>query len=89
MSLVTPLPSPLPILLIASGALADMGLGISFSSQPGQNSNVEVNGTRVTSSAGGQDDGGNENGALITVGGLDDSNDNPSNPLARLHHLPH
>ena len=41
----------------APGALADMGLGISFSFQPSQNSNVEVNGTRVTSSAGGQDDG--------------------------------
>ena len=26
--------------------------------------------------------GANENGALITVGGLDDSNDNPSNPQA-------
>jgi Bacterial Ig-like domain (group 1)/Bacterial TSP3 repeat len=72
-----------PIDPAAPGALVDMGLGISFSFQPGsQVSIVEVNGTRVTSSAGGQDDGQSNNGALITVGGLDDSNANPSDPLA-------
>jgi hypothetical protein len=31
----------------------------------------------MTSSAGGEDDGNNSNGALFTVGGLDDSNANP------------
>ena len=65
----------------APGALVDMGLGISFSFQPGtQVSIVEVNGITVTSAAGGQDDGG-ASGSLITVGGLDDSNANPSDPL--------
>jgi hypothetical protein len=66
----------------AAGALADMGLGISFGFQPsGQFSLVNVNGQRLTTSAGGQDDGGSFNGGLITVGGLDDSNANP-NPTA-------
>jgi hypothetical protein len=72
-----------PIDPAAPGALVDMGLGISFSAQPGgQVSIVEVNGTRVTSSAGGEDDGQFDNGELITVGGLDDSNANPSDPFA-------
>src|ERR1041384_3656572 len=72
-----------PINPAASGALADMGLGISFSFQPaGQFSTVDVNGHRLTSSAGGQDDGQSSNGALITVGGLDDSNANPPDPNA-------
>jgi hypothetical protein len=67
----------------ASGALADMGLGISFGFQPsGQFSLVNVNGQRLTTSAGGQDDGGSFNGGLITVGGLDDSDANPPNPNA-------
>jgi len=60
----------------------DMGLGISFGFQPGnQVSHVDVNGERLTSSAGGQDDGESDNGTLITVGGIGDSNDNPP-PLA-------
>ena len=63
----------------------DMGLGISFSYQNSggsQVSNVNVNGIRVTSSAGGEDDGFSGNGALLTVGGLDDSTANPLNPYA-------
>ena len=59
----------------------DMGLGISFGfqnpSSTGQVSLVDVNGQRLTSSAGGQDDGESANGTLITVGGIGDSNDNP------------
>ena len=67
----------------ASGAVADMGLGISFGFQPsGQFSVVNINGQRLTSSAGGQDDGATANGGLITVGGLDDSNANPPDPNA-------
>lgn len=67
----------------SAGALADMGLGISFGFQPsGQFSIVELNGQRVSTSAGGQDDGALANGGLITVGGLDDSNTNPPNPNA-------
>jgi hypothetical protein len=62
----------------------DMGLGISFSYQSGsaQYSIVEVNGDRLTSAAGGEDDGESSDGELLTVGGLDDSNDNPADPFA-------
>ncbi|WP_202320074.1 Ig-like domain-containing protein [Archaeoglobus neptunius] len=60
----------------------DMSLGISYgyqdSSDYTQYSNVDVNGVRLTSSAGGHDDGQAHNGALLTVGGLDDSNANPA-----------
>lgn len=59
----------------------DMCLGISYGFQDPttqvQFSYVDVNGNRLSSSAGGQDDGAGENGALITVGGLDDTNGNP------------
>ncbi|WP_406661524.1 PKD domain-containing protein [Methanolobus sp. ZRKC3] len=59
--------------------MVDMGLAISFSYQPGnQVSLIDVNGQRLTSSAGGSDDAIS---GLITVGGLDDSNNNPENPL--------
>jgi hypothetical protein len=59
----------------------DMSLGISFSFQPaGQYSTVDVNSTRMTSSAGGQDDGAGEDGALLTVGGIGDTNANPADP---------
>lgn len=61
----------------------DMSLGISFSAQPaGQSSIVNVNGQRLTSSAGGQDDGELANGALMTAGGIGDSIANPANPFA-------
>jgi hypothetical protein len=63
----------------------DMSLGISFSGQPAQKIQytlVNVNGSRLTTSAGGSDDGVNTNGAIITVGGLDDSDANPADPLA-------
>ncbi|MFL5350061.1 MAG: choice-of-anchor A family protein [Hyalangium sp.] len=64
----------------------DLSLGISFGYQTGTTSErqislIDVNGQRMTSMAGGQDDGANEDGALLTVGGLDDSNANP-NPTA-------
>ena len=62
----------------------DMSLGISYSYQIGsqQYSIVNVNGQRMTTSSGGEDDGDHTNGALFTVGGLDDSDANPANPLA-------
>lgn len=60
-----------------------MSLGISYGFQPsGQFSQIDVNGVRLTTSAGGQDDGEPANGALVTVGGLGDSSSNPSNPNA-------
>nr|WP_321498004.1 Ig-like domain-containing protein [uncultured Methanolobus sp.] len=63
----------------------DMGLGISYSYQSGssQYSIVDVNGQRVTTAAGGEDDGYSSNGGLITVGGLGDSNANPADPNAK------
>jgi len=65
--------------------VAQMALGIQFGFQLGnplQFSTIDVNGTRLTSSAGNFNDGIGENGALITVGGVGDSTTNPSDPLA-------
>ncbi|MFC1902094.1 PKD domain-containing protein [Chloroflexota bacterium] len=60
----------------------DLSLGISFGYQDYyQYSIVDVNGARMTTSAGGQDDGEPANGALLTVGGLNDSNTNPPDPF--------
>jgi len=64
----------------------DFSLGISYGWQPsGQVSDVSVNGKRLTSSAGGQDDGFDADGGLITVGGIGDSNANPSDPFAGVY----
>lgn len=62
----------------------DFSLGISYSYQISsyQYSIVNVNGVRMTTWAGGEDDGDHGNGALFTVGGLDDSNANPADPYA-------
>jgi len=65
----------------------DMSLASSFSNQEGntgQYSIVNVNGVRMTTSAGGNDDGTTSmsNGNLFTVGGLDDSNTNPADAYA-------
>lgn len=73
-----------PIDPIVPGALLEMGLGISFGAQgqcSGQYSRIDVNGARLTTSAGGEDDGALANGALITVGGLGDANTNPPDPF--------
>jgi hypothetical protein len=62
-----------------------MSLGISFGHQDQfgqQYSLIDVNGRRMTTSAGGEDDGEVANGALLTVGGLGDSRDNPADPYA-------
>jgi HYR domain len=70
-----------PIDLSNPNLKLDMSLGISFGfitgSTVNQFSTVDVNGTRVTSSAGGQDDGASANGALLTVGGIGDTDANP------------
>lgn len=61
----------------------ELSIGISFGSQcSSQFSQVDVNGQRLTTFAGGQDDGASAGGALITVGGLDDSTANPPDPLS-------
>lgn len=62
------------------GLTLNFGVGISFSAQQvsrPQFSEIDVNGERLSSSAGGEDDGIRRNGALLTVGGLDDSRANP------------
>jgi hypothetical protein len=80
-----------PIDPTAQGFQAGLSLGSSFSYQgeaghvcgtfkPPQSSLVNVNGKRLTSCAGGYDDGEGANAALITVGGVGDSPDNPANP---------
>jgi hypothetical protein len=75
-----------PIDLTDPDFALDMSLGISYGFQSNfggaQRSIVNVNGQRLTSSAGGEDDGASQNGALLTVGGLDDSTANPPNPFA-------
>jgi autotransporter-associated beta strand protein len=61
---------------------ATLGLGIGYSFNAGTNSSqssqVKVNGQLLTSVAGNFDDGIGVNGALFTVGGVGDSNSNPS-----------
>jgi len=70
-NLSTPLSDP-----SASGFAAQLGLGVSFSCC-GQQSTIDVNGTNLTTTAGGNNDGLIESdGSLITVGGL---GDDPSN----------
>jgi hypothetical protein len=69
-----------PLDLTDPSLVLDMSLGISFGAQgcaSGQFSQVDVNGTRLTTSAGGEDDGTCANGALLTVGGIGDTNANP------------
>ena len=43
---------------------------------------IDVNGDRLASCAGNYDDGESQNGALITLGGVDDTVDNPVDPNA-------
>jgi len=64
---------------------AEMGLGISFSFQGSEQfSQIDVNRVRLTTSAGGQDDGAaaGGDGRLLTVGGIGDSTANPADPNA-------
>lgn len=67
--------------ITADTSRLDMGLGIGHSFQ-GQFGTpmvnlVDVNGQRLTSFAGGEDDGITQDGGLITVGGIGDQNSNP------------
>lgn len=78
-----------PIALDDPDTRLEMSLGISYSFQTGgiqQFSQIDVNGNRLTTSAGGEDDGMARNGGLITVGGRGDSVANPSNPTSRPNH---
>jgi Tol biopolymer transport system component len=81
-----------PIDKSAPGFAATMALGSGFSFQAGgspshicgegaaQSSLIDVNSARLTSCAGNFDDGAGNNGALITVGGVGDSTNNPADP---------
>lgn len=74
-----------PIDLADPATKLQMSLGISFGYQAygtPQYSTVDVNGRRLTTAAGGDDDGYPANGSLITVGGEGDSADNPADPNA-------
>jgi hypothetical protein len=65
----------------APGFDADMSLAISGSTGDNQqHSIVDINGLRLTSSAGGYDDGVFLDGGLITAGGVNDLNSNPAPP---------
>jgi len=75
-----------PINLADPKLRLDFSLGISYGYQSSsQYSIIEVNGKRLTTSAGGQDDGTASDGALITVGGIGDVN---TNPVIHWLHLP-
>ena len=74
-----------PISLSDPNLRLGMSLGISYSYQSGgsqQYSIIDVNGSRLSTSAGGEDDGRGYNGALLTVGGQGDSEANPTDPYA-------
>lgn len=78
-----------PLNTATEGFAARMSLGIGYSAQGaghtcsgGQRSTVDVNDQRLTSCAGGSDDGALANGALITVGGVGDVLDTPADPNA-------
>jgi hypothetical protein len=77
-----------PIDTSDSNLTLDMGLGISYSYQGidghacggGQYSVVDVNGSPLSDCSGNYDDGAPADGALLTVGGVGDSNANPADP---------
>ena len=72
-------------LVIGSGFEALMSLGIGFSYEADgsqQYSIVDIDGRRLTTSAGGEDDGISKNGGLITIGGIGDDPANPPDPYA-------
>jgi len=77
-----------PLNKTVDGFEATLSLGIGFSAQlsalkgcgTGQASQVDINGQRLTSCAGGNDDGARANGKLFTVGGVGDDTNNPPNP---------
>jgi hypothetical protein len=80
--------SPLDPSKAGFSALMSLGIGYSYQGESGhvcgtaspQSSTVDVNGQRLTSCAGGYDDGFGSDGGLITVGGVGDSPNNPTDP---------
>jgi hypothetical protein len=78
------LPRPVPSNFI--DRRFELGVGISFGLQSSETRDqytiIEINGQRLTTSAGGPDDGSPMPGALITVGGVDDHASNPEDAHA-------
>jgi hypothetical protein len=69
---------------LEANTVMELGLAISFGAQGQstcQNSQIDVNGMRLTSDAGHTDDGEFANGALLTVGGIGDDRANPADPF--------
>ena len=67
-------------------AILSLGIGFSYPGAnhecySGQVSRVDVNGERLTTCAGGADDGFNSNGGLFTIGGVGDDLNNPPDPF--------
>ena len=63
-------------------ALLSLGIGFSFQTNPAsQVSQVSINGARLTSSAGGNDDSAGNGTGLLTVGGLGNSPTPPADPM--------
>jgi hypothetical protein len=84
------LSGPLDKTVPGFNAVLSLGIEHSFQTTAGhacgttpQFSTVDINGTRLTSCAGNFDDGAAANGALVTVGGVSDSTNNPSDPLCQ------
>jgi len=77
-----------PIDLSDPATRLEMSVGISYSCQDvdacgsDQYTSVDVDGARLSTSSGGEDDGETANGSLITVGGEGDVVDNPADPYA-------
>jgi hypothetical protein len=80
--------SPLDLANPGFSATLSLGSGFSYQGTDGhdcgdtQFSTVDVDGARLTSCAGNWDDGYSSDGGLITVGGVGDSTDNPTDPNA-------
>jgi len=71
-----------PLDMSTPGFLAQLSVGISFSTgEDRQQTLIDVNGSRLTSAAGGFNDGISTDGALITAGGIGDSTANPLDPM--------
>jgi hypothetical protein len=66
-----------PLIPEAFATPMEFSLGISFSFQPSTFTQVDVNSMRLTTSAGGQDDGEPAVGGIITLGGTGDTAANP------------
>jgi Domain of unknown function (DUF4114)/Calx-beta domain len=60
------------------GATLGLGIGYSSNDTSTQTSQVKVNGQVLTSVAGNNDDGSTANGTLFTIGGIGDTDNNPS-----------